>query len=172
MREILKKVSEEFFNEFKGELKELERKGAKALGHLIAGVSIQLLVGFIDFLTAEEGKEEGERSAFDAIKNPDFQVRAPHHLSKAEAIGRMQNGLESAINEFGGEITDFRQQWTENGGMFSGRFKGRLLKAIVIVSDRDVVINGLLPLITFVPQSVLKRKVESILSKKISEILK
>ncbi|GEM_PF-1287725 len=174
---VLRKVSDEFYREFRGEKQRLYRSAAKAGGNLVASAALDLFADLADMVTASPTEPSGSASAEHATSEkssftPDFEVAVSHRHSQDEALRRVKQAIGNAKREFSGYAADFRESWNGNIGTFTATIKGKQLFGHIVVTGRDVKASGTIPSIPLVPRSIIKEKVERVLREKLVEILR
>ena len=73
---------------------------------------------------------------------PKSTVTVPHQLGKDEALNRIKGILGKAKEQYGDRISDLKENWTDNGGMFSFKAMGFKISGEMNVTDSDVSIIG------------------------------
>ncbi len=75
----------------------------------------------------------------------EFEVSVPHHLSQEDALKRIKSLVEELKTRFGGQVSDVREEWTENSCNFSMKLKMFRLAGSIVVGPKVVVIRGTMP---------------------------
>jgi hypothetical protein len=74
-----------------------------------------------------------------------LKLNIPHHLSKAEALQRIKQLLGNLKEEQKDNITNLKENWTEDKGNFSFSMKGFDLEGTIEVTDTNVALHSELP---------------------------
>lgn len=69
---------------------------------------------------------------------PKTHITVPHSLGKGEALKRLQTMLSSVKENYGSQVTDLQEQWTDNGGNFSFKAMGFKIDGDLVVTDTEV----------------------------------
>ena len=76
-----------------------------------------------------------------------MKVIIPHALTPAEAKARIEARLRQMESSYGAQASDVDHQWIDNMLHFSFKAKGMKAKGTVEITDRDVIVDGSLPLL-------------------------
>lgn len=76
---------------------------------------------------------------------PRTDLVIPHGLGKTEALTRLQGMLTSVKENYGSQVSDLQENWTDNGGSFSFKAMGFKISGELAVSDDDVRIDAEFP---------------------------
>ena len=76
---------------------------------------------------------------------PKTEVVVPHSLGKAEALNRLQGMLSSVKENYGSQVSDLHEKWTDQGGTFSFKAMGFRISGELTVSDTDMRVNAEFP---------------------------
>lgn len=77
---------------------------------------------------------------------PKMSVTVPHSLGQAEALARVQTMIGGLKRQYGDQLSELQEQWTGPDGQFSLKAMGFHVSGRVHVSDRDLTLDGDLPL--------------------------
>ena len=76
---------------------------------------------------------------------PKTDINVSHSLGKQEALTRLQGMLASVKENYGSQVSDLEENWTDNGGTFSFKAMGFKISGELAVSDNDVRIDAEFP---------------------------
>jgi len=99
---------------------------------------------------------------------PGMRVSVPHNLGKQEALARIKNLLGELKSQYGDQIQNLQENWSGNRGTFSFSAMGFSVSGELVVEDRQVRLNGNLPLAAL----PLKGRIEGIIREEIAELLR
>jgi len=96
-----------------------------------------------------------------------MKMTVPHALGTDEAMRRIQNLLTDLKRDHGDQISDLKENWTDDGGTFSFKAMGFSLKGSMNVQPDSVTVEGDLPFAA-VP---FRDKIESMFRERATELL-
>ncbi|MDB4978539.1 MAG: hypothetical protein JWM56_725 [Candidatus Peribacteria bacterium] len=99
---------------------------------------------------------------------PNLHFTIPHPLSEQEALTRIKSLLEELKKEFGGKMTNLQEKWQGNTDAFSFTVMGFDVSGTLIVRDKEVELQGSLPLAAL----PFKGKIEETIRKEAQKVLK
>jgi hypothetical protein len=99
---------------------------------------------------------------------PSIKMSVPHNLSREEALERLKNMTEQIKKQYGNMVQNLSESWTGNTGAFSFRVMGFDVSGNVHVEDREVNVEGQIPLAAL----AFKGRIESVLRDKMTELLR
>ena len=76
-----------------------------------------------------------------------MRINVPHYTDKETAKRRLDETMESLLQQHGSMATDIERQWTGDTLGFSFKARGFNIKGTVEVTDSEVILDGKLPLI-------------------------
>lgn len=76
---------------------------------------------------------------------PKTTLSLPQSLGKDEALNRLHGMLESVKENYGSQVSDLQENWTDDGGTFSFKAMGFKISGELIVSETDVRIDAEFP---------------------------
>jgi hypothetical protein len=76
---------------------------------------------------------------------PKTDINVSHSLGKQEALTRLQGMLASVKENYGSQVSDLEENWTDDGGTFSFKAMGFKISGELAVSDNDVRIDAEFP---------------------------
>ena len=76
---------------------------------------------------------------------PKTDLTIPHTLGKTEALNRLQGMLASVKENYGSQVSDLEENWTDQGGTFSFKAMGFKISGELTVNDSDVRIDAEFP---------------------------
>lgn len=76
---------------------------------------------------------------------PKTDINVSHSLGKQEALTRLQGMLASVKENYGSQVSDLEENWTDDGGTFSFKAMGFKISGELAVSDDDVRIDAEFP---------------------------
>lgn len=76
---------------------------------------------------------------------PKTDLVVQHSLGKEEALNRLKGMLESVKENYGSQVSDLEENWTDNGGTFSFKAMGFKISGELAVHDSDVRIDAEFP---------------------------
>lgn len=76
---------------------------------------------------------------------PKTDITIPHTLGKTEALNRLQGMLASVKENYGSQVSDLEENWTDQGGTFSFKAMGFKISGELAVSDDNVRIDAEFP---------------------------
>jgi putative polyhydroxyalkanoate system protein len=94
-----------------------------------------------------------------------MRVTVPHNTDKATARRKVDARLQQLLGQYGSYLNDVDQHWEGDTLVFSGSARGFKANGTLEVTDREVIIDGKLPLIArpFEPRirSTIQREAEA-----------
>lgn len=76
---------------------------------------------------------------------PKSTVSIDHSLGKEEALNRLQGMLAQVKENYGNQVSDLEENWTDNGGSFSFKAMGFKISGDLTVTDSKVMIDAEFP---------------------------
>lgn len=76
---------------------------------------------------------------------PKTTISIPHSLGQTEALNRLQGMLASVKENYGNQVTDLEENWTDNGGSFAFKAMGFKISGDLAVTDNAVTIDAEFP---------------------------
>ena len=76
---------------------------------------------------------------------PKTDLTVEHSLGKDEALTRLQGMLESVKENYGSQVSDLEENWTDDGGTFSFKAMGFKISGELTVEDDNVRIDAEFP---------------------------
>jgi hypothetical protein len=95
-------------------------------------------------------------------------IKIPHHFTEEDALKRTKKLLQETKKEYSDEIKNLKESWKANKGAFSFTIRGYDLSGTIVVSTKNVEINGELPGML----SFFKGKIEKIIKERAQEVMK
>ncbi len=96
-----------------------------------------------------------------------LDIRIPHQLSREEAGGRIKGLLSQMKREYGENVKDLREDWSENSCRFSFSVMGSAITGTLDILNDEVRITGDLPFAA----SLFKGKIEDTIREKAQDLL-
>lgn len=98
---------------------------------------------------------------------PTLKVNIPHRLREEEALRRIKDLLGEVKNQFADKISDLREEWNGNAGIFSFSAMGLPVSGMLTVRGDEVELSGELPFVA----SFFKGKIERIVRERAESLL-
>ena len=76
---------------------------------------------------------------------PKIEMSVPHQLGREEAMSRIQGMMTQVKEQYGSQVTDLEEQWTDSGGSFSFKAMGFAVSGDLAVHDDHVSMDGDIP---------------------------
>lgn len=76
---------------------------------------------------------------------PKFSVSVPHKLGQEEAMSRIKGLVADLKEQYGDQVSDVKEEWSDNQGEFSLKLRGFRLSGSVFVKSSSAEVNGTLP---------------------------
>ncbi len=76
---------------------------------------------------------------------PKSTVSIDHSLGQEEALQRIKGMMGSVKENYGSQVSDLQEEWTDNGGTFSFKAMGFKISGDLAVTDSKVVIDAEYP---------------------------
>lgn len=76
---------------------------------------------------------------------PKTDVVIPHSIGKAEALNRLHGMLASVKENYGSQVSDLEESWTDDGGIFSFKAMGFKISGVLTVAEDNVRIDAEFP---------------------------
>lgn len=76
---------------------------------------------------------------------PKTNVTVDHNLGREEAMQRLQGMLASVKENYGDQVSDLEEHWTDKGGTFSFKAMGFKISGDLTVTDSAVSIDADFP---------------------------
>ena len=98
---------------------------------------------------------------------PSLEISIPHKLTKEEARRRIQELLPKMKKDYGDQIKDLHEEWSDNTGSFSFSVMGFAVSGTLTVNDSSVDLDGNLPFAA----AFFKGKIKSVIEEKAQQVL-
>ena len=98
---------------------------------------------------------------------PRITLKEPHALGRDEALKRLKDKFDSARSQFGGQVRDLSEQWTDHTLNFSFNAMGMDVGGTVKIEDRAVRLDAQLPFAA----AFFKSAIESRIRKELGDLL-
>jgi hypothetical protein len=98
---------------------------------------------------------------------PKITLEAPHQLGRDEALRRLKNKFDSARSQYGGDVKNLEEQWTDHTLNFNFSAMGMGVSGTVKVEDRAVRFNADLPFAA----ALIKGAIENRLREELNALL-
>ncbi|MFW5693422.1 MAG: polyhydroxyalkanoic acid system family protein [Thermoguttaceae bacterium] len=82
-----------------------------------------------------------------------------HQLGLEEASQRLRDKLDSVRNEFGGQVSDFQEEWRENELAFGFSAVGMKIAGIVAVEPANVRVAAELPFAAAMFKGLIEQRI-------------
>ena len=89
-----------------------------------------------------------------------MRIAVPHYTTKAKARQIIEKRLKGAEKQYGHLATDFAYEWTGDILHVDAKAKGFSVKGTLEITDKEVIIDGKLPLLAKPFESKIKHSVE------------
>jgi len=89
-----------------------------------------------------------------------MHIEVPHHTNRQNARRIVESRLSQLLAQFGDRAEDVQHQWSGDTLRFKGRARGFTVEGTVEITDRDVIIDGKLPLLARPFESRIRQTVE------------
>jgi hypothetical protein len=99
--------------------------------------------------------------------NTKISVAVPHQLGQDEAMQRIKAGFPQVMGQYGNQISDLKQNWTEHGADISFKARGFDLSGTLSVEPSQVEFNGTGPM----AMRPFKGKAETMLKEQLQQML-
>jgi hypothetical protein len=76
---------------------------------------------------------------------PKSTISIDHTLGQGEALTRLQGMLAQVKENYGSQISDLEENWTDQGGSFSFKAMGFKISGDLTVTDNEVLIDAEYP---------------------------
>ena len=76
---------------------------------------------------------------------PKSSISIDHSLGQEEALNRIKGILAQVKENYGSQVSDLQENWTDNGGDFSFKAMGFKIAGDLAVTDSKVMINAEYP---------------------------
>ncbi len=76
---------------------------------------------------------------------PKSTVSIDHSLGKQEALDRIKGMLGQVKENYGSQVSDLEENWTDNGGSFSFKAMGFKISGDLTVTDSKVLVDAEFP---------------------------
>lgn len=94
-------------------------------------------------------------------------MNIPHSLGREEAMNRIRQLLENVQQRFAGQVSDIRQDWSDNEGTFSFSVMNMPVSGKLTVNNNDVALDGKLPLAA----SLFQGKIKAVIMEEARKVL-
>ena len=98
---------------------------------------------------------------------PRFTLETPHALGQDEALRRLKEKFDSARSQYGGEVKNLNEEWTDHTLNFSFSAMGMGVSGTVKVEDRAVKLDAELPFAAM----LFKGAIESRIREELGDLL-
>ena len=98
---------------------------------------------------------------------PKLNMTVPHHLSRDEALKRIQGLLNNVRTQFADKISDLHEEWNDNVGRFSFSAMGMPVSGTLTVKPSEIELSGDLPALA----ALYKSKIESTIRQQAETLL-
>jgi len=88
-----------------------------------------------------------------------------HQLGLEEALQRLRDKMESVHKEFGGQVSDLREEWCENELAFGFSAVGMKIAGTVAVESALVRVNAKLPLAAAMFKGLIEQRIREELNR-------
>ena len=89
-----------------------------------------------------------------------MRINVPHHTTKAKARQIIEKRVKNAEKDYGHLATDFSCDWKADVLCVQVKAKGITAKGTLEITDKDVIIDGKLPLIALPFEKKIRAAVE------------
>ena len=89
-----------------------------------------------------------------------MRIAVPHHTTKAKARQIIEKKLKTAEKQYGHMADDFAYEWAGDILNLSAKARGFSVKGTLEITDKEVLINGKLPLIALPFEKKIRSTVE------------
>ena len=89
-----------------------------------------------------------------------MRVTVPHNTDRAGARRKVDARLQQLLSQYGHYLSDVDQRWDGDTLAFSGSARGFKTNGTIEVTDREVIIDGKLPLIARPFESRIRSTIE------------
>lgn len=76
---------------------------------------------------------------------PKSSISIDHSLGEEEALNRLKGMLAQVKENYGNQVSDLEENWTDNGGDFSFKAMGFRISGDLTVTDSKVMIDAEYP---------------------------
>lgn len=76
-----------------------------------------------------------------------MRIAFPHNTDRETARRKIDDRLKDLLSTYGHYLSEVEQQWEGGRLVFSGKAKGMKANGTVEVTDREIIIDGKVPLI-------------------------
>ncbi len=97
-----------------------------------------------------------------------MKVTVAHKLTPLEAKGRISQLVFALKKQYKDKITDISESWNGDKNDFSFKMQGMKIAGNILVTGKDVTVNGKLPFMAM----PFKSMIESTIKEKASELLR
>ncbi|MCW3119810.1 MAG: hypothetical protein JWM28_3892 [Chitinophagaceae bacterium] len=98
---------------------------------------------------------------------PELNVSIPHQLPQEEALQRVKSLLDKIKSQHDDKISNLRQEWNGNTGLFSFLIMGFEVSGTLTVQDSSVELASDIPL----PAVLFKGKIKSVIEEEGKKLL-
>ncbi len=84
-----------------------------------------------------------------------------HQLGLEEALARLRAKLDSVRSEFGGQVSDFQQEWQENELAFGFSAVGMKIAGTVAVEPSNVRVHAELPFAAAMFKGIIEQRIRA-----------
>ncbi len=76
---------------------------------------------------------------------PSFKMSVPHKLTQAEAQRRIEGLLADLKDQYGDQVSNLEESWSNHTGTFAMTAMGMKLSGTLAVQPNEVAIDGTIP---------------------------
>ncbi len=88
-----------------------------------------------------------------------LSMDVPHQLGPEEALRRLRKKLDSVRDQFGGQVSDFRENWSENELAFGFSAVGMKIAGTVAVEASNVKVAAQLPFAAAMFKGLIEQRI-------------
>ena len=89
-----------------------------------------------------------------------MRIAVPHNTDKATARKKIEERLHQIMATYGHYLSDHEHRWEGDRLLFSGKAKGMKADGSVEITDKEVIIDGKLPLLAKPFEPRIKSQIE------------
>ena len=97
-----------------------------------------------------------------------LNMSIPHELEAGDALNKVQGLLQNVKKQYGDKVTNLREEWHGNTGIFSFNIMGYDISGRLMVKDKEVELDGNLPFAA----SLFKGKIKSLIEQEAQKVLR
>jgi hypothetical protein len=92
---------------------------------------------------------------------PSLMMAAAHALGQDEALRRLKEKFSVVRDNYGGHVSDLREEWEENILSFAFKAAGMKVSGTVTVGAEDVQLAAQLPFAAMIFKGVIERQIRA-----------